>query len=104
MSEKEKHTPGPWKIAPPITTGIDKTVVACHSQLGAVPVAYISSLGVVDGDSFANARLIAAAPVMLAALQAIAKHHARYDDLTDAAARALRDGRAAIRAALSEGD
>jgi hypothetical protein len=66
-----KHTPGPW------TAGIHGlTVDAVHpvrnDATGTTPVAFIS--GYFGEAQEANARLIAAAPELLAALEAVMTH------------------------------
>lgn len=59
-----KHTPGPWNWA---KSDIDGK----YSIYGNGPLAYCGDTGAVDGDGEANARLIAAAPDLLAALEAL---------------------------------
>ena len=56
-----KHTPGPWSV--------EKDGLYLIGASGAGNVAYVGTPFV--GDAEANARLIAAAPAMLAALQQI---------------------------------
>ncbi|MHC4622222.1 MAG: hypothetical protein ACYTEQ_31190 [Planctomycetota bacterium] len=99
--EKEgKHTPGPWKVVQ--TPDCLLTIVGGHTEH------FIAYVGEDDAhnevEERANAELLASAPrlraerdALLAALQEVVKHHARYDDLTEDAAKALRDARAAIR-------
>lgn len=65
MSEA-KHTPGPWDIRDTILSGRR----GVYGQIGLIAVLAEHDIGAVEweqGD--ANARLIAAAPEMLAALQ-----------------------------------
>ena len=64
------HTPGPWNFA---KSDIDGR----YSIYGNGPLAYCGDTGAVDGDGEANARLIAAAPDLLAALQT-AENALRY--------------------------
>ena len=59
------HTPGPWTILP----NTPHFVRAMHPTEGMQPVATVYHF---DGELAANARLIAAAPDLLAALYSIA--------------------------------
>jgi len=61
-----KHTPGPWTVASTPESTLCVYNVGCHLQF---PVAFI---GFKAGAEAANARLIAAAPDMLAALRRVA--------------------------------
>jgi hypothetical protein len=58
-----KHTPGPWKVAGPIGKGIWITDETCNNQIAVV---YGENQ---TPEAEANARLIAAAPELLAACQ-----------------------------------
>ena len=67
------HTPGPWTIRTDSRTDIDRTVFA-HTPIHNNPVAIarVYGEGVMaspDAEKIANARLIAAAPDLLAACQ-----------------------------------
>jgi hypothetical protein len=59
------HTPGPWTAGQPTKQRADATITA-HSRR----VAFVISQDQPDADAAANARLIAAAPDLYAALQA----------------------------------
>lgn len=63
---KEKHTPGPWKVAKRQRYTIDVVVPAVSKNTIGYTIAQVSTAG--EGE--ANARLIAAAPDLLAALEA----------------------------------
>lgn len=72
MNEHE-HTPGPWRVS---DTGID---VVCDPDARPLPVVACQHVtGKDNGEATANARLIAAAPDMLAALERI--HRRRRTD------------------------
>ena len=58
------HTPGPWTILP----NTPHFVRAMHPAEGMQPVATVYHF---DGELAANARLIAAAPTLLEALEAV---------------------------------
>ena len=76
-----KHTPGPWHIARE-TFGEDKRIVGdCNVVRMSGPCdAVVVSLGADMAEQNANARLIASAPDVLAALEAIrARTHGEYD-------------------------
>ena len=97
-------TAGPWHRC-----GIDGAGHEWVSAGGPVPIAHIYPQGAAEENRrvvTANARLIAAAPTMLAALKAIALH-CRPDGLEEWAAKAksypLELARAAIRAAEGKG-
>lgn len=59
-----KHTPGPW-IAKEYTCHAATTIIAADGT----PVAETSGFGRMSNDCVADARLIAAAPELLAALE-----------------------------------
>lgn len=69
------HTPGPWIAGPRPLYGTGLPVMADNGR-------QVASVTQVRGDHavLANARLIAAAPDLLAALKAIVKSLADYDD------------------------
>ena len=64
-----KHTPGPWRVVGPYVS-IDFAVVCKYCDNGVGPVQWVASPA--DPVALANARLIAAAPDLLVALQSIA--------------------------------
>ena len=65
-----QHTPGPWRTQPIMGTGRVQIVNDHAAVFGADQVFDIATLPVLsDGSHHANARLIAAAPELLAALQ-----------------------------------
>lgn len=68
-----KHTSGPWKAESLVVNGERKVCSQSQDREGAI-IAYVGDMGDLFGASFdgegpANARLIAAAPDLLAALQ-----------------------------------
>jgi hypothetical protein len=65
MSE-EKHTPGPWKIGTPPPNG-EQTIGTQSGMMVAVAVTGVNF----EQQTIANAKLIAAAPDLLEALQSI---------------------------------
>ena len=66
--KNNKHTPGPWKA---VSQGYD---IGIMSKLGF----QVSKIQGNKRDDFANARLIAAAPEMLGALELCCKYVAEY--------------------------
>lgn len=88
-----QHTPGPWKVGEPLPTGIRQDAVVRITASDASVVATIFSHW---PNSTANARLIAAAPELLVALERAA---VRMDDI--GAAHYDPDGAAEIRALLN---
>lgn len=64
-----KHTPGPWHIA-----RFDATTVEIRSERGLI----VAEVGNTSTEDDANARLIAAAPELLSALQRIADRNLTY--------------------------
>lgn len=69
VTEKAMHTPGPWAIHPPVR-GYAHSVMARHTTGSRIACADIPEGLDADGeDSLANARLVAAAPDLLAAAQ-----------------------------------
>lgn len=93
------HTPGPWTI----TRESDTHPLAIQTAEGTV--AYVRHMGRPDPEWQANARLIAAAPELLAALESMVDMFERHIDgrpgPDDAAAR-WDDARAAIAKARGE--
>ena len=72
-AEKPKHTPGPWKLR---SVGRDVLAIVAHPQHDHYEVEVSRSVtnipGLAEGEEWsANARLIAAAPEMLEALEDI---------------------------------
>lgn len=97
MTEQAKHTPGPWKILRS-RTDVARGVSITMSDGSGARVA-VSDDGWPNATQDANARLIASAPEMLAALKNICltyeaerKHNGRAGDPSDS----LEDARAAI--------
>jgi hypothetical protein len=74
---KDKHTPGPWSIGPAIDGedgDVPEITIQSEIRRGAVSanLCVAVAIGGLDGQQQeANARLIAAAPVMLAALRSM---------------------------------
>ncbi len=68
-----KHTPGPWNWAKSDINGR-------YSIYRNGPLAYCGDTTAVDGDGEANARLIAAAPDLLVALQSFDDAFSHYCD------------------------
>ena len=82
---QSNHTPGPWyTMGAGVYTGS-----AQNDNIAHIATAHFYG---VPGDPMANARLIAAAPELLAALQLLV----RGDGQPDECARAMRAARAAI--------
>jgi hypothetical protein len=68
----QEHTPGPWRVH---DNGLGEfSVLACHETMR------IASCSIGQISDHANARLIAAAPDLLDALERIAEHESRYQD------------------------
>lgn len=94
MSDKMTHTPGPWTVLEPVN-GFNARIFAAGNI-------YIGSIGHSDnigGCNAPNARLIAAAPDMLEALEALleASHPISRDKRScDGRVKAKRLARAAI--------
>jgi hypothetical protein len=65
-----KHTPGPWKLR--LGTGVQYDYII-ETKAGALVAAYPHYSGATKKATKANARLIAAAPEMLEALQRLYK-------------------------------
>ncbi len=66
---KNQHTPGPW-AADKFSRGDDYTPTNCRVTSGKKEIA-CAFYGATDGEREANARLIAAAPELLAALEGL---------------------------------
>lgn len=62
---EEKHTPGPWELRPDEMGGLSSLIYPAGEDH---PVAAVTASYSGDGMRLANARLIAAAPDLLAAL------------------------------------
>ena len=84
-----KHTPGPWQARWQDPIDVDDCArIAIETAPDAGDIAGIHHA--TRGEDEANARLIAAAPDMLAALQRIAEYpRQRNDELSIAGARAI---------------
>jgi hypothetical protein len=100
MEQKAAHTPGPWNCNRSSASGYD---IVC-SENSPTDVCVISRRDKTTGEIDANARLIAAAPELLAALETaymalIGYLPAHRNDVTDAAIGAAR---AAITKATGE--
>ena len=92
-----KHTQGPWEVWP---HGKDRQICIGHLESHSNLVRAICE---VDMDDVANARLIAAAPDLLAAAEALLGHRFyRASGLSDSHAELLGALRAAIAAAKGE--
>ena len=91
----QAHTPGPWRYVGRHSAEI----VDCALQR---TICSVSRALKMDGEMDANARLIAAAPSMLAALEAVVTHHADFENMTAEAAAAMRQARAIVRQAKGE--
>lgn len=64
-----KHTPGPWHVVP---YGDGDSLVVCSDEAGDFRIAFMATMigpEEIDGPIRANARLIAAAPELLEALE-----------------------------------
>ena len=90
-----KHTPGPWEVAYLDKNG-QSVVKAEHIE---VCTCWHHCVGSIEKEMHANARLIAAAPDMLAALQAMSAH---YSGSLDHQPAYVKLGRAAIAKATGE--
>ena len=73
MKQSLKHTPGPWMIAEP-EFGSNKTyVVTCEHEDEPTLQVLVQDCSLEQSRKMSNARLIAAAPEMLEALERITK-------------------------------
>lgn len=89
------HTPGPWKVGTLRKSGHTRSVTI-------LPPVVVSSFGAFDADLEANARLIAAAPELLAALQAIARTSCHIEEGNQGPLRAWSECCAIARAAIAK--
>lgn len=92
MSEQAQHTPGPWKNN---ADGM-KTVMGWDDTGDLQPLAQVFFQNFETEEAYANARLIAAAPDMAAALTACLDYFSYYQDQQ---AKAFEEG---IRAVLEK--
>jgi len=76
-----KHTPGPWHLSNLAANGEQEICVSRSSELGGASICVVESSRRAD-TLLADARLIAAAPELLAVLKAIADH-TRYMEEQD---------------------
>lgn len=90
MTHKTNHTPGPWSVGGPY----DHMLMTARGEL-------IASTALMSKNHKADARLIAAAPDLLAALESITEHFRANGDPT--ASDLMSAGRAAIARARGEG-
>jgi hypothetical protein len=98
-----EHTPGPWSYEESKTDGgnLFLAISSANAELrDSRDVAYLTLR---QAEIRANARLIAAAPDMLAALQSVI-HDLSYDEGRDLAASTIEQVRAAIRKATGADD
>lgn len=87
MSAKAMHTPGPWRVDMAEVTARDTVGIDGPGWKSFAEV-YVRVGGRSSPEGEANAKLIAAAPDLLEALQAIADHYAGDDGLD----RAMKEG------------
>lgn len=67
-----KHTPGPWRIdGQDLFQGIGHDRALMHAVIRSEGEQWTSLVEIEDGEGFANARLIASAPELLEALEAL---------------------------------
>ena len=76
MIERTPHTPGPWKIG----AHYAEAQRQAYDVLPRVSHAHRICRVRPSDEAYANARLIAAAPMLLAALRQIMAHEARYHE------------------------
>lgn len=76
MTTETKHTPGPWKVSAPGSFSSGINVHAGEANKGtATYIALAGERGTeCEAESLANARLIAAAPMLLEALVVLVDH------------------------------
>lgn len=97
-----KHTPGPWEVIKSGRAPTDKMFIR-RTWTGGQYVAEIKpSVNDDPEEMSANARLIAAAPALLAALEAICEVPSRYDVCPNIAMEMYDQARAAINKAKGE--
>lgn len=92
-----KHTPGPWMVSPEHPTIIRRDyrpISDCGELIGSASGHTKSGFFPSEDEAVANARLIAAAPDLLEALQAI--FAAMHPDIPGAPGSAIEKARAAI--------
>ena len=102
MSDKTKHTPGPW-----VVRTIDQSLATVETQDGRYIIGNAGQLRADDWktghiERRANARLIAAAPELLEALQKMLPELRGLSIVSDTAAEMLREAEAAIAKATGE--
>lgn len=85
MTTKQKHTPGPWQLggfgkvySPGRVPAVDNGLPTAY-EVASVPFRPMDALGVHQDETRANARLIAAAPDLLASLKAIVEYEKSPD-------------------------
>ena len=107
-STKGAHTPGPWTIGAPALRHMEAMILArqTHPEMRSTDSLSIAHVDSVDGfgtngigESAANARLIAAAPDLLAALREVVTWAHNPDPDGGAGAAMWERARAAIRKA-----
>lgn len=101
-----KHTPGPWFVRAQDTGFLidsPKTKEQPHGRVAAVAQYSYDWAGPMRAEALANARLIAAAPELLAALEVILRDHMAVHGVGDLEMQpALFQARAAIAKATGE--
>jgi hypothetical protein len=105
MSKEMKHTPGPWyvdpiRISPSATIHIRSNAYA-EIPGEFMPIADVRA-GVHVGEDEANARLIAAAPELLAALKSLTAHLGPDGYIPQAGEHATKQALAAIARATGD--
>jgi hypothetical protein len=83
MTTTTQHTPGPWKLE--ITDTGFRVIYSDSTLRSHIAALHEAALCEEHGDTFANARLIAAAPQMLEALRAALEAMGDTYDARDAA-------------------
>lgn len=101
-----KHTPGPWNIGSS-DLPVSRMSIHCkgHKDSCHSTVALMVSRGVIGishDEEFANARLIAAAPDLLKALETLLSLHDARVDTADAWNVSMEEARAAISKAIGD--
>ena len=95
------HTPGPWDRGPYVGDNIHVITTTEHPWVGRI-VAKVPALNIVDGE--ANARLIAAAPDLLAAIKALMAEVERRDNPSDEGCSSDCDQMDAAKAAVAKAE
>ena len=96
---KAEHTPGPWRVAY-LDCNRQSVVMGEHIEIA---TCWHHSVGSIEKEMHANARLIAAAPDLLEALRVLLSlHEVRAAVTTDAWNAAMEDARAAVTKAVGE--